>query len=90
MQKRARQEFGIPFIPKVKRQRLHNQLDPSMQRYLEWAKHKLGSIFRTRTPPADILFFLDTKFILVDLALLDFELASARLGRQCVVCKVVR
>ena len=66
------------FIPKVQRQRLQNQFDPSMQRYLEWLKHLLGWVFCRRTTPVDILFCPDTKFILVDLVLLDFGLASTR------------
>ena len=36
MKKQVRQECVIPWISKVERQRLHYQLDPSMQRYLEW------------------------------------------------------
>ena len=36
MQKQSRQDLGISFIPISERNRLHNQLDPSPQEYLEW------------------------------------------------------
>ena len=36
MIKQVRQDCGVTFIPKVGRQRFRNQLDLSMQRYLEW------------------------------------------------------
>ena len=65
MHKQVRQDCAVHLIPKIERQRLQNQLDPSMQRYLEWPS-------------------TDTKFILVDLVLLDFGLASTRMERQCV------
>ena len=39
MQKQSRQELGIQFIPKSEMQRLHNQLDPSMQEVPWVAKH---------------------------------------------------
>ena len=36
MLKQVRQYCGVTFVPKVGRQRLRNQLDLLMQRYLEW------------------------------------------------------
>ena len=36
MHKQVPQDYRVTFIRKVERQRLRNQLDPSMQRYLEW------------------------------------------------------
>ena len=42
MHKKVRQDCGVIFIPKVERQRLRNQLDPSMHRYLEWLSTTWG------------------------------------------------
>ena len=60
-----------------------------MQRCLEWLSTNWAESFaEERTPAA--FFFLDTKFILVDLVFLDFELVSTRMEKQCVVSKVAR
>ena len=40
MQKQSRQDFGISFIPISERKRTHDQLDPSLQGYLEWLSTK--------------------------------------------------
>ena len=88
--KQARQEFGILCYPKSWKATLAQSVW-SFNATVSWlAEHKLVWIFRRRTPSADIIFFLDTKFTVVDFVLLDFELASARLERQYVVWKMVR
>ena len=45
MHKQVRQDCGVTFVPKVERQRLRNQLDPSMQRYLEWLSTNWAEYF---------------------------------------------
>ena len=51
VQKQVRQECGIPSIQEVERQRLHNQLDPSMQRYLERLSTDWAEYFAEERPP---------------------------------------
>ena len=45
--KQSRQDLGIPFIPIRDRKRLHNQIDPALQGYLEW----LSTNWEEREPP---------------------------------------
>ena len=45
MQRQSRQDLGIPFISKRERQRLGNQLDPSLQRYPEWLSTNWAEYF---------------------------------------------
>ena len=48
--KQSRQELGIPSIPKSERQRLRNQFDPSLQRYLEWLSTNWAEYFAEERP----------------------------------------
>ena len=50
MHKQARQDCGLTFIPKVERQRFRNQLDRSMQRYLEWLSTDWAGFFAEERP----------------------------------------
>ena len=45
MQKQSRQELRIPFIPIRDRKRLHNQIDPALQGYLEWLSSNWAEYF---------------------------------------------
>ena len=52
MQKQSRQDLGIPFIPISERKRLHNQIDRSLQGYLEWPSTNWAECFaEEREPP---------------------------------------
>ena len=50
LHKQVRQDCGVTFIPKVEKQRLRNQLDPSMQRYLEWLSTDSAEYFAEERP----------------------------------------
>ena len=50
MHKQVRQDRGVTFIPKVEWQRLRNQIDPSMQRYLEWLSTDWAEYFAEERP----------------------------------------
>ena len=50
MHKQVRQDCGVTFIPKVERHCLRNQLDPSMQKYLEWLSTNWAEDFAEERP----------------------------------------
>ena len=51
MHKQVRQDCAFSFVAKVERQRLRNQRDPSMQRYLEWLLTDCSEYFAERHQP---------------------------------------
>ena len=72
-------------IPISERKRLHIKIDPSLQKYFEWAEHKLGRTIRRRTSSAITIFKLVSKpeFVFMDSELA--KMAPAQLaGRQMV------
>ena len=59
MIKQVRQDWRVTFIPKVGRQRFRNQLDFSMQRYLEWLSTDWDEYFaKKRLHPTSFSYWI--------------------------------
>ena len=72
MQKQSGQDLA----KQVKRKRLHNELNPSLQGYLEWLSSNWAELFAEKTKTASLIFLLSVVFnILVELKVVVFELA---------------